>query len=154
MVDSAYFVKSTSLRAFTGSFQHSAEMLQTYWRCAWRSLMQKKYFLTNLQGFLLSYFSMTAPCNWWLIVYTLWNHLLLELLLDLFNTLKICCRHIEDVHEVVWCRKNIFWQTYRVFNLAIFSTLWRYVADILKMCMKKFDAEKIFFDKQHAGGIK
>ena len=23
----------------------------------------------------------------------------------------------------------------------------RYVTDILKMCMKKFDAEKIFFDK-------
>ena len=29
----------------------------------------------------------------------------------------------------------------------IFSTLCRYVTDILKMCMKKFDAEKIFFDK-------
>ena len=25
--------------------------------------------------------------------------------------------------------------------------LCRYVTDILKMCMKKFDAEKIFFDK-------
>ena len=154
MVDSAYFVKSTPLRVFIGSFQHFAGMLQTYWRCAWRSLMQKKYFLTNLQGFLLSHFSMTAPSNWWLKVYTLWNQLLLELLLDLFNTLKICCRHIEDVHEVVWCRKNIFWQTSKVFNLAIFSTLWRYVGDILKTCMKKFDAEKIFFDKQYAGGIK
>ena len=111
MVYSAYFVKSTPLRAFTGSFQHFADMLQTYWRYAWRNLMQKKYFLTNLQGFLLSHFSMTVQSNWWLIVYTLWNQLLLELLLDLFNTLKICCRHIEDVHEVVWCRKNIFWQT-------------------------------------------
>ena len=29
----------------------------------------------------------------------------------------------------------------------IISALCRYVADILKMCMKKFDAEKIFFDK-------
>ena len=28
-----------------------------------------------------------------------------------------------------------------------FSTLCRYVTDILKMCMKKFDVEKIFFDK-------
>ena len=27
------------------------------------------------------------------------------------------------------------------------STLCRYITDILKMCMKKFDAEKIFFDK-------
>ena len=46
----------------------------------------------------------------WLIVHTLWNQLLLELSLDLFNT----------------CR---------------------YVTDILKMCIKKFDAEKVFFDK-------
>ena len=29
---------------------------------------------------------------------------------------------------------------------CIFSTLCRYVTDILKICMKKFDAEKIFFD--------
>ena len=29
----------------------------------------------------------------------------------------------------------------------IFSTLHRYVADMLKMCMIMFDAEKIFFDK-------
>ena len=71
---------------------------------------------------------MTAPSNWWL--------------------------HIEDVHEEVWCRKNLVWQTYRVVNLAIFSTLWRYIADVLKMCMKKFDAEKMFFDKQYAGDIK
>ena len=29
----------------------------------------------------------------------------------------------------------------------IFSALCRYVTDIMKMCMNKFDAEKIFFDK-------
>ena len=29
----------------------------------------------------------------------------------------------------------------------IFSTLCRYVTGVLKMCMKKFDAEKIFLDK-------
>ena len=114
----------------------------------------RKNIFDKLSFFLLSHFSMTAPNNWWSIVYTLWNQLLLELSLELFNTLKICCRHTEDVHEEVWCRKNIFWQIYRVVNLAIFSTLWRYVADILKMCMKKFDAEKISFDKQYAGGIK
>ena len=45
----------------------------------------------------------------WLIVHILWNQLLLELSLDLFNTLQICYRHIEDVHEEVWCWKNIFW---------------------------------------------
>ena len=151
MVDSAYFVKSTPLRAFTGSFQHFAYVLQTFWRCAWRSLTLKKIFLTNLQGLLLSHFSMTAPSNWWLIVYTLWNQLLLELSFDLFNTLKICYRHIEDVHEEVWCRKSIFWQTYRVFNLTIFSTFWRYFADMLKMCMKKFDAEFFFLTNSMQG---
>ena len=29
----------------------------------------------------------------------------------------------------------------------IFSALFRYITDIIKMCMKKFDGEKIFFDK-------
>ena len=29
----------------------------------------------------------------------------------------------------------------------IFSALCRYVTDIMKICIKKFDAEKIFFDK-------
>ena len=149
MVDSAYFMKSTPLIAFTGSFKPFAVILQTYWRCAWRSLMQKKYFWQTYRFFFLSHFSMTAPSNWRLIVRTLWNQLLLELSawLDLFNawryvadilkmcmkkfgaekyfltnlqgfwlshffhTLKICCRHIEDVHEEIWCRKNMFWLT-------------------------------------------
>ena len=73
MVDSVYIVRSTPLRAFTGSFQHFEDMLQTYWK----SLI----FFDKLTGF----------------------------------------------------------------NLAIFSTLWRYVADLLKMCMKKFNAEKNIF---------
>ena len=53
-----YFVKSTPLRAFIWSFQHFAEMLQTYWRCACGSLMLKKYFLTNWHGFELNHFPM------------------------------------------------------------------------------------------------
>ena len=81
-------------------------------------LCWKNTFLTNLQGF-----SDLAPSKWCLIVYTLWNQLLLELSLDLFNTLQVCYRHIEDVHEEVWCWKNIFWQTYGVFNFAIFIRL-------------------------------
>ena len=85
-------------------YRHIVDVHEEVW-------YRKKYFLANLQGFFLIHFSMTAPSNWWLIVYTLWNQLLLELLLDFFNTLKICCRHIEDVHEEVWCRKNIFWLT-------------------------------------------
>ena len=30
---------------------------------------------------------------------------------------------------------------------TVFSVLCRYVTDIMKMCIKKFNAEKIFFDK-------
>ena len=108
-------------------------------------------------------------------MHTLWTQLLLELSLDLFSILQICYRHTEDMHEEVWCSNNTLWQNDRVFSLAIFrrlnlvnyswlcilceinsslraftanfSTLCRYITDILKMCMKKFDAEKIFFDK-------
>ena len=50
-----------------------------------------------------------------LIVHTLWNQLLLELLLDLFNTdiLKMCKKKFD-------AEKNVFRQIDRVFNLAIF----------------------------------
>ena len=34
--DSAYFVKSTPLRAFSVSFQYFADMNHEYCRCAWR----------------------------------------------------------------------------------------------------------------------
>ena len=80
-------------------------MLQTYWEYAWRSLMQKKYFLTNLQGFLLSHFSMTAPSNWWLIVYTLWNQLLLEL--SLYPQQNIVLEGVYCFQHV--CHSVILW---------------------------------------------
>ena len=51
MFHNVYFVKSTPLRAFIGSSQHFAVMLQTYWRCAWRSLMLKKDFFDKLTLF-------------------------------------------------------------------------------------------------------
>ena len=44
----------------------------------------------------------------WLILHTLWNQLLLELSLDLFNTSQLCYRHTVDVHKKVWCWKIIF----------------------------------------------
>ena len=65
-------------------------------------------------------------CLYYDIVHTLWTQLILELSLDLFNTLQLCyryMRYMEDVHKEVWCWKNIFWQTDRVFNLAIFWQL-------------------------------
>ena len=45
MTDSTYFVKSTSLSAFTGSFQHFAGMLQTYFDA-------EKIYFDKLTGFL------------------------------------------------------------------------------------------------------
>ena len=92
-------------------YRHIEDVHEEVW--CWKSIFWQTYRVFNLVIFRL------APSKWCLIVYTLWNQLLLELSRDLFNTMKICCRHIEDVHEEVWCRKNIFWQTYRVFNLAI-----------------------------------
>ena len=47
MVDSAYFVKSTPLRDFTGSFQHLTDTLKM---CI-KKFDAEKIFLTNLQGF-------------------------------------------------------------------------------------------------------
>ena len=38
-------------------------------------------------------------------MHVLWNQLILELSYDLFNTLQICYRHTEDVHDKVWCWK-------------------------------------------------
>ena len=49
--------------------------------------------------------------------------ILLQLSLDHFNTLQICYRQIEDVHEQVWWWKSIFWQIDRFLNLAIFWQL-------------------------------
>ena len=36
------------------------------------------------------------------------DQLLLQLLMEQFDTLPIQCRHIEHMHEGVWFRKNNF----------------------------------------------
>ena len=66
------------------------------------------------RGWRISITRATPLCNsyskmfvLWLIVHTLWNQFLV-LSLDLFNTLQICYRHIEDVHEEAWCWKKYF----------------------------------------------
>ena len=56
------------------------------------------------------------------MVHTLWNQLLLEPSFNLFSILQVCYRHIEDVHEEVWCRNDIVGQTYRGFNICHFLT--------------------------------
>ena len=41
----------------------------------------------------------------------LWaDQLLLQLLMEQFDTLLIQCRHIEHMHEGVWFTKNIFYK--------------------------------------------
>ena len=51
MTDSAYFVKSTPLRAFTGSFQHFADMLDILKMCM-KKYDAEKIFFDKLTGFL------------------------------------------------------------------------------------------------------
>ena len=36
------------------------------------------------------------------------HQLLVQLLMEQFDTLPIQCRHIEHMHEEVWLRKNDF----------------------------------------------
>ena len=51
MADSAYFVKSTSLRAFIGSFQWIADMLQALKMCM-KKFGAEKIFFDKLSVFL------------------------------------------------------------------------------------------------------
>ena len=119
IVYNAYFVKSTPLTAFVGSFQNFAHILQTYWKCPCETLIMKKLFLHKMTALLT--FMTTALSQWWLIVYTFLTQLLLYFSLDLPKTLHICNRHIEYVHVQVWCWKFFFgkWQD---FLLSLFMT--------------------------------
>ena len=49
------------------------------------------------------------------------DQLLLQLLMEQFDTLPIQCRHIEHMHEGVWFRKNNFGQNDSCENLDNFS---------------------------------
>ena len=51
MDDSAYFVKSTPLRAFTGSFQHFAHVTDILKMCM-KKFDAEKIFFDKLMGFL------------------------------------------------------------------------------------------------------
>ena len=100
------------------------------------------------------------------------DQLLPQLLMELFDTFPIQCRHIEHMHEGVWFRKNNFWQNHSCENLGNFSLigllymhrwclhrqinsyhsfwwsnliLYLYNVDTFNICMKEFGSEKIFF---------
>ena len=51
MTDSTYFVKSTPLRTFTGSFQHFADMLVILRMCM-KTFDAETVFFDKLMGFL------------------------------------------------------------------------------------------------------
>ena len=51
MVDSAYFVKTTPLKAFIGSFQHFVDMLQTS-KISMKKFDAEKISFDKLTGFL------------------------------------------------------------------------------------------------------
>ena len=57
MVDGAYFVKSTPLRAFIGSFQRFVDMLQRVLEILMKKFDAEKIFSDKLRGFL------TQPVN-------------------------------------------------------------------------------------------
>ena len=54
MVDGAYFVKSTPLRAFIGSFQRFVDMLQRVLKILMKKFDAEKIFSDKLRGFLTS----------------------------------------------------------------------------------------------------
>ena len=56
MNDSAYFVKSTPLRAFTGSFQHLADMLDLLKMCMKKFDAEKNIFRPTYMVFNLTIF--------------------------------------------------------------------------------------------------
>ena len=52
MTDRTYFVKSTPLRDFTGSFEHFADMLQNILKMCLKKFDAEKIFFDKLTGFL------------------------------------------------------------------------------------------------------
>ena len=82
----------------------------------------EKIFLIKWQGFERKTFSEDHTLS--IIVHTLCNQLLSELMLDSFNILHTCYRPSEHVHEEVDGEKLFVWQNGRVLNLAIF---WRLI---------------------------
>ena len=56
-----------------------------------------------------------------MIVHTRADQLLPQLLMELFDTLYIQCKHIEHMHERVWFIKTYYWQNDSYENLDNFS---------------------------------
>ena len=102
------------------------------------------------------------------------DQLLLQLLMEQFDTLPIQWRHIEHMHKGVWFRKKYFLTKWQLWELRQFSLIrllymhrwclhgsinsyysfwWnnlilcQYNVDTLKICMKEFGSQKISLTK-------
>ena len=97
-------------------------MLHIYWRCAYKKKFdaEKNIFWQTDRVFNSAIFRQLHIVNngRWCILCEINS----ELLLDLFSTLQICYRHIEDVHDEVWCLKKIFLTNWQGFELSHFTT--------------------------------
>ena len=83
----------------------------------------------------------------------LWDYQFSESL-DLLNTLHICYRHFEDVHEAVWCPK-FFWQVDRVLNLLChFPFQCTYWIMIDSAYLMKSTSPRAFIQLNHNKGSK
>ena len=99
----------------------------THWTYAWRSLVHKNLLLTKWHLWELGQFfrivlnrGYSSTCA--MKVHTRADQLLLQLLMDSFDTLLSHYRHIGNLHEEIWCRNNNFWQNGSFVNLDIFPT--------------------------------
>ena len=75
------------------------------------------------------------------------DQLLLQLLMEQFDTLPIQCRHIEHMHEGVWFTKNNF---DKMTTVRTYTIICLYNLNTLNICMKEFCSEKIIFDEMTA----
>ena len=121
--------RSTPTTAFDGTIWYFANTMKTHWTYAWRSLVQKKYFLTKwkqwelrqLFPYMAFVYALIVPLLgqlfpymafvYALIVPLLGDQLLPQLLMKQFDTLSIQCRHIEHMHEGVYnfCLHRFYW---------------------------------------------
>ena len=110
-IDGAFMGWSTPTTAFDGTIWYFADTMQTHWTYAWRSLVHKKIILTKWQLWeLRQLFPYMAFVYAWIV--PLWaDQLLLQLLMEQFDTLRIQCRHIEHMHEGVYnfCLHRFYW---------------------------------------------
>ena len=84
------------------------------------------------------------------------DQLLLQLLMEQFDTLPIQCRHIEHMHEGVWFTKNNFdkmttVRTYTIIFVCTDST--KIFFQNLGLLVLNYNSPSFFTESYCAGGI-